>query len=104
MSWETIHTEDLEGFHIEFAVAPEDMDPADSFEFPEDIEAVRSGKWLWFQVRCTASKAGVVLGSDYLGGCAYETYADFLTPDGYAADMRTQAIAEARAKLAEIAQ
>lgn len=26
---------------------PEDLDPADSFDRQEDIDAVRSGKWLW---------------------------------------------------------
>jgi hypothetical protein len=97
-----MHTETVDGFTVTFYATPEDMDPADSFEFPEDIEAVRSGAVLWFQVECVASKAGVDLGHDYLGGCAYAAYADFMEPGGYAPDMRAAAIEEARATLAKL--
>ena len=55
-------------------------------------------------VRVTASKAGIVLGSDYLDGCCYETIADFMALDGYYPDMINNAMAEARATLAKLAQ
>lgn len=102
VTWDNIHTETYKGFTLRFDVAPEDMDPAASFSEPEDIAAVRDGTWLWFQVRCTAELCGVVLGSAYLGGCAYAEYGDFLMPDGYAADMREEVVREAHAKLAEL--
>lgn len=33
------------GWHVEWE--DEDLDPADCFDRQEDIDAVRSGKWLW---------------------------------------------------------
>lgn len=63
---------------VELMVRPCDVDPADSFEFPEDIEVVRSGAVEWFDARLVVStRDGVELGSDSLGCCAYEKVSDF---------------------------
>lgn len=62
-------------------VYPEDMDPADSFQFDEDVEAVRSGEVEWFGVTVEVLKNGHVIGSDHLGGCAYKTVHEFF--DGH---------------------
>lgn len=61
------------------SVAPEEMDPEDSFEFPDDIEAVRNGSVEWFKVRVAIFKNGNCIGADYLDGCAYKTVSEFFT-------------------------
>lgn len=74
-------------FFIGLYAEPEDMDPADSFEFPEDIEAVRNGDVEWFcaVVRVYYKKDNFPeswwreIGSDSLGACAYKTLAEFYT-------------------------
>lgn len=63
-------------------VTPCEDDPADHFGFPEDIEAVRSGKLEWFDARVRVLMCdpddnpdypdwSIELGADYLSGCAY---------------------------------
>jgi len=53
-------------------------DPADSFEFPQDIEAVRNGSVAWFDARVRVllrnddGEDSEELGADYLGACAYD--------------------------------
>lgn len=79
MTWETIWTFDTRRFSVELAFAPEDTDPSDSFELQEDIDAVRNESVLWFQARVTVSSNGHVIGSDYLGACAYASAEDFYT-------------------------
>jgi hypothetical protein len=64
-------------FEVRAYVQPEDLDPADSFEFPEDIEAIRNGSIEWFCVTVEVRKNGHVIGSDHLGGCAYKTVSEF---------------------------
>ena len=67
-------------FTVAFRVEPETMDPADSFQFDEGIESVRSGSVEWFiaivEVYGTDNE---LLGSDYLGGCAYKTIREFIS-------------------------
>lgn len=106
--WERIHTETKDGFKIELAFAPEDDDPRDHFASGDDeadaelIRDIENGNVLWFVARVTASKAGVVLGSDYLGRCCYRTAEEFMSPDGYYPDMVNEAITEAQNKIKEI--
>lgn len=74
-------------FFVGFYAEPEDLDPADSFELAEDIEAVRSGAVEWFSaaVRVYYKRnednphRWLLIGSDYLGGCAYNTVREFYT-------------------------
>ncbi len=111
-------------FRIDCYAEPEEMDPADSFAFEDDIEAVRSGAVDWFGVAVIVTGPnGEQLGSDYLGGCAYTNAGDFVTghreggPENrnclatkarnvvichYFPDMVRAAIAEARANFAKL--
>ena len=77
--FETVWTFETAKFSVTFDVAPEDMDPADSFQFEDDIEAVRSGAVAWFCARVAVrlKSTGAILGSDILGACAYESTDDF---------------------------
>lgn len=76
---DTIWTFETANFTVELRVSPEDMDPADSFEFDEDIEMVRNGDVEWFCARIVISKNGHEIGSDCLGGCAYKTFEELYT-------------------------
>jgi hypothetical protein len=114
-------------FSVEFHATEEDMDPADSFEFPDHIEFARSGDpaaWFaaWVIVRDRESMD--IVGHDHLGGCSYNTFREFYTahrdPDSanrncaatnakhvichYFPGMVSQAIADARRTLAAQAQ
>lgn len=68
-------------FRIALEVSPEEMDPADSFEFEDDIEAVRNGDVEWFcaDVAVYYKGNGIALGRDSLGGCAYNSVREFYT-------------------------
>lgn len=70
-------------FAIVMTAEPEDSDPADSFEFPEDIEFARSGNdaaWFCAAVEVIEKKSGAVIGRDALGGCSYFSFEDFVAP------------------------
>lgn len=98
--WELIDTQERDGFTIELHFAPEDDDPRGHFDDDgETAEAIHNGDYLWFVARVTVSKAGIDLGTDYLGGCCYESAADFMEEGGYYADMIEAAMDDARAAL-----
>ncbi len=101
-------------FFTGFYAEPEDLDPADSFQFEEDIEAVRSGSVEWF---CAAVRVyfknssdnpheWLEVGADYLGGCAYNSVREFYTAHrahksgDYFTDMIREALGAARTTLA----
>jgi len=102
--WETIHEETRDGFDIVFSVAPEDIHPGDSFDpecfdIPQLCEDIDRGRYAWFVARVQAFRAGVELAADYLGGCLYDSPADFVTAGDYFDDMVKTVIDEARAEL-----
>lgn len=66
-------------FRVALEIEPEEMDPAESFQFEEDIEAVRSGAVEWFGARVSVYLDDTRIVWDYLGGCAYETVKEFYT-------------------------
>ena len=103
--WELINTETRDGFTIHAYAAPEDTNPNDQFDDNgETAEAISNGTYEWFMVKVTASKAGVELAEDYLGGCCYKNISDFISePDGYYADMIIGVTDEANDKIAELA-
>lgn len=109
MRYETIWKFETARFVIMCDVAPEDMDPADSFQFDADIEAVRNGEVEWFCVRVqVCTKDGTQLGADYLGGCAYKSASDFVTDHrgtggDYFTDMIREAVRQARANMGRFA-
>lgn len=99
--WQEIAEQKLDGFIIRTYVAPEDIDPAMEFDCPELVEDINSGAMEWFQVKITASKCGVELGSDSMGCCCYKKFDDFLGCE-YWSDMVETAITEAREIIEEL--
>ena len=79
MHYETAWQFKTARFTIALEIAPEEMDPADSFQFDDDIEAVRNGDIAWFVARVSVYLDGERLASDTLGGCAYKTIREFYT-------------------------
>lgn len=107
MHYKTIHTEDTQGFHIVFSAASEDTHPRDSFdESCHDIEdicrKIDDGTYVWFVARVEAYRHGVLLASDYLGGCLYESFADFMQEGSYYEDMVHNVITAAKSTLARL--
>jgi hypothetical protein len=99
--YETIHTEDTQGFHIVFSVTHEDCHPRDCFDFDEQelsdlCEKIDRGFYSWFVARVDAYKHGILLGSDYLGGCLYESPMQFVKESEYYSDMVDNAVQEAK--------
>lgn len=106
--WEEISRDTVDGFDIVFSVAPEDMHPGDSFDpecfdIPQLCEDINRGRYSWFIARVQAFRAGVELAADYLGGCLYDSPADFVKAGDYYADMVDTVTREARAKIEELA-
>lgn len=74
-------------FFIGFYAEEEDLNPEDSFEFEEDIAFAKSGNsGAWFAARVTVYLKSdddydpwKELGSDYLGGCSYNSVEEFYT-------------------------
>ena len=78
----------------------EQEDPANHFEFPEDIEFARNAirndnVWGWCSThviaKWTTPEGEEVEGDDWLGGCSYHSRADFMQPGGYYDDMKHEA-------------
>ena len=103
MHYEPIHTETFEGFDITMSVASEDMDLSDQLN-AEDCEAIRSGRYAWFIARVTASKNGIILALDHLGGCCYANARDFIDETGYYGDMRALVVEEAQGVIRRLAE
>lgn len=123
---EVVWSHETARFRVELALEPEELDPADCFQFDDDVEAVRNGSVAWFCAAVRVYLDGREVAADYLGGCAYEPASDFWTahrdPDDmnrncsifraargenvsichYFPDMVRQAIAEARSYLGSV--
>lgn len=109
----TIDREKLKALaKIEILVHHEDADPLDSFGYDtkeENEVAARQVReladrteWGWCVVEVRATFAGVV-GRDVLGGCSYESEADFKSPGGYYDDMVSTALDDLATQLEDIA-
>lgn len=103
MNWDHFYSERRDGFDIDVFVAPEGDDPADHFDdcCADTVEAIREGRLQWFMVKVTASRLGLIIGADYLGGCCYASAREFLDDDYYD-DMVAQAIQGAHETLARL--
>jgi hypothetical protein len=66
-------------FRVVLEIEPEDMDPADSFAFEEDVDAVRNGQVEWFRAIVAVYVDDTRIAWDALGGCAYKTVREFYT-------------------------
>ena len=91
MRSETVWSFNTKHFLVTLEVALEDMDPSESFEFEDDIDAVRNGEVEWFQAAVKVyaigpDKTHSLIGADYLGGCAYKSFDDFRTGHFRASD------------------
>lgn len=67
----------------------DDEDRACEDKIIADLE--NGNEWAWCCVRVTA-KLGPFVGTDYLGGCSYDSESQFREPGGYFNDMRQGAI------------
>lgn len=105
--WETVHTEVRDGFAVALSIAPEDKAPDWEGETQADREEtarrIDNGSLLWFVARVTASRHGIVLGTDYLGGCLYDSVGEFLR-DEYFQNMVEEAIGDARRMIERLEQ
>lgn len=104
MTYENIHTETAAGFDIVFSVAPEIDAPDWEFESPEDeretLERINRGDLAWFIAKVEAYKNGICLGTDYLGGCCYESPLQFVNASDYYGDMVENVVNQARKNIA----
>ena len=102
---ELIHEEERKGFTIQFWAHEELMSPDDSFDFENEeerqdlYEKLNAFQLVWFCAEVKALKNGVELGNDYLGGCCYESYEQFVEDNDYYADMVNSAITEAKEEI-----
>lgn len=97
--WENVNEIEQDGFVITLWVAPETESPDWCFESEEEekdlYERIKNGSLLWFVAKVVASKNGIELASDFLGGCCYSSINEF-TADGYYNDMVETVIKEAK--------
>jgi len=104
--WENVHSETVDGFDIVLSVTPEDDSPDWDFDSEEDrldlIEKINNGLLIWFVAKVTASKHGVALGIDCLGGCCYESIEDFVKSGDYYDGMKAESISEANKTLLKL--
>ncbi len=77
--YETVWSFKTARFIVALEIEPEDMDPTDSFEFQEDIDAVRNGEVEWFCACVSVYLDDTRIAWDCLGGCAYRTVREFYT-------------------------
>ena len=106
-NYETIHTEDTRGFHVIFSVTQEDCHPRDCFGYEEEelteiCRKIDCGLLAWFVARVDVYQQGILLGSDYLGGCLYDTPMQFVRESEYYDDMVNNAIQDAKNSLEKI--
>jgi hypothetical protein len=101
---QTIHTFTKDGFDIRYAVFPEHIHPNDQFDDDgETARAIDAGEYEWFVACVTASKNGIELHDEYLGGCCYRTFEDFMDESGYFDDMVAEAISMAKQRIESLA-
>ena len=90
---QTIHTFTKDGFDIRFSVFPELDHPNNQFDDDgETSRAIDAGEYEWFVACVTASKNGIDLHDEYLGGCCYTSFDEFMAESGYFDDMVDEAI------------
>jgi hypothetical protein len=102
MTRELIHTEKKAGFTIAFYACEEFMNPADALLGDEVCRQIGDGELYWFMAEVTASKDGIELGTDYLGGCCYASRQEFISGSGYYPDMVDRATSEAKDAIARL--
>ena len=94
----------VDGFDIQFEALTEETPVEDMLSFEEcgcdhssTIRAVNNGEYEYFVAHVVASKNGIELAEDYLGGCIYKTEEEFYNEEnGYFVDMTRTVVAEAK--------
>lgn len=92
-----------------FEALPEDVDPRDMFDDDNDVSWVYDqldigNESAWFIAKVSCSYKGFE-GVEYLGGCSYKSFADFLEEkDGYYEDMKHAAFLDLVEQLEETKQ
>lgn len=102
-----IHTEDRNGFKIDFCAVEDFQDVRGQFEDEDAAEIIaqlEAGDIVQFTAKVTASKNGIELASDYLGGCFYKDEKDFVNNDCYYGDMVRTVIEEAKKAIIDLAK
>ena len=102
-----IHTEERDGFTISTYAETEYTSPHAVFEADEADDICRridDGELEWFMVHVQATKCGITLADEYLGGCCYKDYADFISEGGYYSDLVEQALDTAKVEIAELSK
>lgn len=102
-----IHTEDRNGFKIDFYAVEDFQDVRGQFEDDDAAEIIaqlEAGDLVQFTAKVTASKNGIELASDYLGGCFYKDEKDFVNNDDYYGDMVQTVIEEAKKAIIDLAK
>ncbi len=105
-----VHSETINGFDIAFYALPEDSSPEGMFSSGDDqadkdlIQKIYNGTYTWFIAKVTASKEGIELGTDYLGGCCYTSEQEFCTTyrNDYYMDMVNTAISKANTNIRKL--
>ena len=91
------------GLQIVWEAHLEDWSHVTELDDPELEARVECGELELFSVRAVVKACGVELGDEWMGGCIYTRFGDFLEEGGYADDMRDSLCRIARLKLAELA-
>lgn len=103
-----IHSEDRDGFEIDFYALDEHITLEQLGYEAEDAEETRAqledGALVMFCAKITASKNGIELAADYLGGCIYASEKDFVNNECYYGDMVQTVIAEAKQAIIDLAK
>ena len=98
--YQTIYTDTAAEFDIVFSIEQEHVEPDWDFENEEDKQdtlcRIENGDLVYFIARVQALKNGIVLGTDHLGGCCYDSYMQFVKDSDYYANMVENAVIEAR--------
>lgn len=106
--WETLDARTVDGFEIVCSKTWDDTHPRDCFDdsiddINEICRKIDAGLLDWFVVRVEAYKCGILLGSEYLGGCLYEDAKDFIKEDeDYYKDLIYSAVKQANEAIAEL--
>jgi len=102
----------VDGFDIQFEALEEHMPVEDMLSFEEcgcdhssTIRAVNNDEYEYFMARVVATKNGIELAEDILGGCIYVTEETFYTEkNGYFEDMIKTVVAEAKENIKNLCE
>jgi hypothetical protein len=104
--YKEVYSEDTQGFHITLSIRPEDTDPRDVYDWNQSelddlCDKIDRGLLVWFVARVDAYRYGVLLASEYLGECMYDSINEFIVEDYYA-DMVDSVVSEAKKIMARL--